>query len=78
MRLVFRTAWGPRSAWLGRLLSRAARVEPTALRWAKLAGPHFGNAVGTLRLVDRQAQVTIDATDPDARLVNIADLQLTG
>jgi PhoD-like phosphatase len=77
MRLVFRTAWGPRSAWLGRLLSRAARVEPTPMRWVKLAGPYFGNAIGTLRLVDRQAQVTLEATDPDARLVNVADLQLT-
>ena len=45
---VFRTVWGPSSAWLGRALARLAGAAPTRLRWAKLAGRYFGNVVGIL------------------------------
>jgi hypothetical protein len=77
MRQVFRTAWGPRSAWLGRALSRLFDVQPSGLRWAKLAGPYFGNVVGTLVHSGQSAHVTIEATGPDATLAPIMRVQLT-
>jgi hypothetical protein len=78
MRQVFRTAWGPRSAWFGRALSRLFRLEPMRLRWTKLAGPHFGNVVGTLVHSGQSAYVTIEATGPDATLARVMRVRLAG
>jgi hypothetical protein len=77
MKPVFRTAWSAGAARVGRALSRAAGAEPTPISWAKLAGPYFGNAVGTLVHSGRSAQVTIEGTDANAKLVNVAQVPLT-
>jgi hypothetical protein len=77
MRPVFRTAWSAGSARAGRILSRATGLEPTRISWAKLAGPYFGNAVGVLVHSGRSAQVTIEGTDPEARLHRVARVPLS-
>jgi hypothetical protein len=76
MRQVFRTTWGPRAAWLGRALSRLFGVAPPRLRWTKLAGPYFGNVVGTLIHNGHSAHVAIEATDEHAHLVKVIDVPL--
>ncbi len=78
MRGVFRTAWGPRSARLGRALCRLTGVEPSRLRWTKLAGPYFGNVVGTLLHNGQYADVTVETTQPDASLVRLVHVTLAG
>jgi hypothetical protein len=77
MRTVFRAAWGGGSDRLGRALSRLARVEPTRVRWAKLAGPYFGNAVSSLVHSGRQAHVVIEATGSEPELATLARVELT-
>jgi PhoD-like phosphatase len=77
MRQLFRVTWGPRSARVGRLLSRMFGVRPLELRWTKLAGPYFGNAVGTVVHNGQHAYVAIEATDTDATLVRVMQAQLS-
>jgi hypothetical protein len=76
MRTVFRATWRPGSAWLGRLLSRLSRVEPTRVHWAKLAGPYFGNAVGSLVHSGRHAHVTIEAPASRVDLAKVVQVEL--
>jgi hypothetical protein len=78
MRKVFQVAWGRRSAWAGRALARLSGVEPLRLRWTKLAGPHFGNVVGTLVHSGHSAYVSIEATDQRADLVRVMHAELAG
>jgi hypothetical protein len=50
--------WGER---LGTLLTRAARVEPHALRWEQVGGgPWFDNQVATLELDGRRAIMRLE------------------
>ena len=76
MRAVFRAAWGPRATALGRLLCRVSGCREERIGWQKLAGPYFGNAVGTLVHSGRSARVTVEGTDPAGHLVPVADVEL--
>jgi hypothetical protein len=76
MRAVFRAAWGPRATALGRLLCRVSGCPEERIGWRKLAGPYFGNAVGTLVHSGRSARVTVEGTDPAGQLVPVADVEL--
>jgi hypothetical protein len=78
MRQVFRVAWGSRSAWAGRMLARLSGVAPLRLRWTKLAGPYFGNAIGTLVHSGHSGYVSIEATDAQAELVRVMHTELAG
>jgi hypothetical protein len=50
--------WGER---LGRLLTRAARVEPHVLRWEQVGGgPWFDNQIATLELDGRHARMRLE------------------
>jgi hypothetical protein len=60
-----------RALWPG---PRAYR-EP-AWRWARLAGPYFGNAVSTLRLQNGSAVVTVEGTTVDGDLFKVATVPL--
>jgi hypothetical protein len=52
------SSWGER---LGTLLTRAARVEPHALRWEQIGGgPWFDNQIATLELEGRQARMRLE------------------
>lgn len=48
------------------------------MRWRKLAGPYFGNAVATLVHSGRSAEVTIEGTTADGHLRPVMRQRLTG
>jgi hypothetical protein len=78
MRAVFRAAWSGWATSAGRALCRVAGVAPGRLAWTKLAGPYFGNAVGTLVHSGQSAQVTVEGTDPTGQLTTVARVALAG
>jgi hypothetical protein len=47
------------------------------VRWRKLAGPYFGNAVATLTHRGRSAEVLIEGTTADGHLRTVAQRRLT-
>ncbi|WP_027657667.1 alkaline phosphatase D family protein [Salinispora pacifica] len=77
MRLPLRLGWSPALAIAARALSRTAGTGRPALRWTKLAGPYFGNAIGTLRHDGRTAEVTIAGTTSAGGLQEVMRHQLT-
>ncbi|TDC58835.1 alkaline phosphatase family protein [Micromonospora sp. KC207] len=68
MRPLMRLGWSPGPAGAGRALARSAGVRRPSVRWRKLAGPYFGNAVATLTHTGRTADVTIEGTTGDGHL----------
>lgn len=76
MRPVLRLGWwrGPTAA--ARALARSARVAAPAVRWKKLAGPYFGNAVSTLVHEGRAARVLIEGTTTEGELRQVAAVDL--
>ncbi len=72
MRPLMRLGWslGPTAAT--RALARSAGVRRPAVRWQKLAGPYFGNAVATLTHRGRTAEVVIEGTTGDGDLREVA------
>jgi hypothetical protein len=77
MRPLMRIGWWAVPSAIVRALARAAGVERTAVRWRKLDGPYFGNAVGTLCHVGTTAEVTIEGTDPAGKLHTVSRRRLT-
>ena len=57
-------------------LARSAGVDRPPVRWKRLAGPYFGNAVSTLRHAGRQADVRVEETNRDGELTTRADVPL--
>jgi hypothetical protein len=49
-------------------------VHKPSLRWKKLAGPYFGNAVGTLRLDGQVATARIEGTTKDGELHSVSSV----
>ncbi|MDI5938512.1 MULTISPECIES: alkaline phosphatase D family protein [unclassified Micromonospora] len=68
MRPLMRLGWSPGPAGATRALARCAGVRRPSVRWRKLAGPYFGNAVATLAHTGRTADVTIEGTTGDGHL----------
>jgi hypothetical protein len=77
MRPLLRLGWWRGPSVLARALARAAGVRRPPVRWRKLDGPYFGNAVSTLRHESRFAEVTIEGTAPDGTLRTVARRTLT-
>ncbi|SCL33893.1 PhoD-like phosphatase [Micromonospora pallida] len=77
MRPLMRLGWSAGPSAAVRALARSAGVRRPTVRWRKLDGPYFGNAVGTLLHRERQAEVTIEGTTSDGRLRTVAHRQLT-
>ncbi|MGN9907260.1 alkaline phosphatase D family protein [Phytohabitans sp. LJ34] len=80
MRPVLRLGWWKGPAAVARAVARAARIAAPTVRWRRLAGPYFGNAVSTLVHEGRSARVVIEGTttDGDLRQVAAVDLTATG
>jgi hypothetical protein len=78
MRPLLRVGWWRLPSVAARALARTAGVRRPPVRWRKLAGPYFGNAVATLRHEGRTAEVTIEGTRPDGTLHTVARRTLTG
>ncbi|MET8152395.1 alkaline phosphatase D family protein [Actinoplanes sp. NPDC049668] len=76
MRPAMRFSWSRAAARAVRGLARSAGVARPTVRWKRLAGPYFGNAVSTLRHAGKQADVRIEETDRDGELTTRADVPL--
>ncbi|MFD2764496.1 alkaline phosphatase D family protein [Micromonospora eburnea] len=72
MRPLMRLGWNPGPAAATRALARAAGVGRPSVRWRRLAGPYFGNAVATLTHRGRSAEVVIEGTTADGQLHEVA------
>ncbi|MEU2611771.1 alkaline phosphatase D family protein [Micromonospora sp. NPDC007271] len=78
MRPLMRLGWNPGPAAAARALARSAGVPRSSVRWKKLAGPYFGNAVATLTHRGRSAEVVIEGTTSDGHLREVARQLLSG
>ncbi|MEW2380858.1 alkaline phosphatase D family protein [Micromonospora sp. NPDC047707] len=78
LRPLMRLGWSPGPSGATRALARTAGVRRPSVRWKKLAGPYFGNAVATLEHDGRTAQVTIEGTTSDGHLRPVMHHRLTG
>jgi PhoD-like phosphatase len=76
MRPLMRLSWSRLGARAMRGLARSAGVKRPAWSWRRLAGPYFGNAVSTLRLTGAEAEVTVEGTDKDGHLFEVATVRL--
>jgi hypothetical protein len=52
-------------------------VRRSFVKWRKLAGPYFGNAVSTLTNAGRGSEVVIEGTSSDGSLREVARQRLT-
>ncbi|MGW9193357.1 alkaline phosphatase D family protein [Micromonospora chersina] len=77
MRPLMKLGWNPGPAGAARALARSAGVRRPLLRWKKLAGPYFGNAVATLTHEGRTADVVIEGTTSDGHLRTVARQRLS-
>lgn len=76
LRPLMRLAWHRRGKRIGRVLARRAGATRPLVSWHKLAGPYFGNAIATLRHDGHGAIVTMEGTNPEARLVQVIETKL--
>jgi hypothetical protein len=76
MRPLMRFSWSRLAAKGVRAVARSAGVKRPAVRWRRLAGPYFGNAVSTLRHTGAQADVRVEGTTKDGDLITVADVHL--
>ncbi|PTA46643.1 alkaline phosphatase D family protein [Micromonospora sp. RP3T] len=77
MRPLMTLGWNPGPAGATRALARSAGVRRPPVRWRKLAGPYFGNAVATLTHRGRSAAVVIEGTTSQGELRPVARQQLS-
>ncbi|NES16152.1 MULTISPECIES: alkaline phosphatase D family protein [Micromonospora] len=77
MRPLMTLGWNPGPAGAARALARSAGVRRPFVRWKRLAGPYFGNAVATLTHRGRSADVLIEGTTSDGHLRTVARQQLS-
>jgi hypothetical protein len=77
MRPLMRLSWSRAAARTARGLARSAGLRAPAVRWRRLAGPYFGNAVATLRHDGGRAEVLIEGTTKDGHLRCVAAVDLT-
>jgi len=77
MRPLMRLGWWSGPSALTRALARSAGLRRPILRWRKLAGPYFGNAVATLTHAGRAAEVKFEGTTKAGDLRVVARQRLT-
>jgi len=67
MKVAFRLSWSRIAERTTRLLlGTVAQVPAVAIRWTKLAGPHFGDQIATLTLDGRSASLVFEKAASDA------------
>jgi hypothetical protein len=76
MKPAMRFGWSRVAARIGRGIATAVGAPPTPVRWRKLAGPVYQNAIGELVHESRSATVHIDATKPDKALHRMVAMRL--
>lgn len=68
MKLVFRLGWWRGAARVARWLAARGGVPELPLEWRRLSGPHFDNAIATLTLTGRRANMSLErASERDGR-----------
>jgi hypothetical protein len=82
MKVAFRVSWTRAAEKLTRfLLQRVSRLPTQPLSWERIAGPHYGNEIATLRLDGRSATLVIEKAARDAEgdlcLTPVVDLSLS-
>jgi hypothetical protein len=80
MRPLFRIAWWrPLAAVIRWWMFRSPHIEPMPVEWEKVTGPYFGNAVATLRIHGRAAEMVVElaAGDDRPKLVPMTTVKLT-
>ncbi|MEW2065989.1 alkaline phosphatase D family protein [Streptomyces sp. NPDC007346] len=81
VRLGFRLGWSRAGRWIGRLLTRHGRTEPSPVTWSRTGGPWFGNQLMTLTLHGRNSALTLVQAKSAAcenQLVSVLERSLTG
>jgi hypothetical protein len=76
LRPFLQFGWGATMATATRALARSAGLPRPSVRWRRLAGPYFGNAVSALVHDGRSARVRIEGTDRDGHLFPVAEVAL--
>jgi len=79
MKVAFRVAWLRPVAHAVRAVARHSGLDEPSVRWERVAGPTFGNALATLLLDGRRATLTIESAPldgPIARMHPVAELVL--
>jgi hypothetical protein len=77
MRPALKLGWGRSAAAGARALARSAGLPRPGVRWRKLTGPYFGNAVGSLVHTGKSARVLIEGTTTDGELRPVGKVTLT-
>lgn len=77
MRPLMRLGWWRGPAAVVRALARTAGLPDPSVRWRKLEGPYFGNAVSTLVHDGPAAEVVLEGTTKDGHLRTVARRWLT-
>ncbi|MDQ3404610.1 MAG: alkaline phosphatase family protein [Actinomycetota bacterium] len=81
MRPVFRLAWWrPLARVLRWWMFRSPHINPLPVDWTRVSGPFYGNAVASLRVRGRSAQMTVECAEGDAdhpRLRPMTPLELS-
>ncbi|HWG97743.1 MAG TPA: alkaline phosphatase family protein, partial [Pilimelia sp.] len=77
MRPLLRLGWARAAARFTRGLARAAGLPAPRVRWRRLSGPYFGNAVATLVHEGRAARVRVEGTTSSGELRRVAELPLS-
>lgn len=77
MKPAMRFSWSRVAAAIGRGFAKAAGLPPPSLRWHRVAGPVYRNAVSQLIHEGRAARVTIEGTEPDKQLHRMGQVDLT-
>ncbi|GGJ76616.1 alkaline phosphatase [Pilimelia anulata] len=76
MRPFLRVGWWRTVAVAARAWARWLGLPRPSVRWRRMAGPYFDNAVATLELAGRTARVTVEGTTADGGLRPVASLPL--
>ena len=77
MKPAMRFSWSRVAAAIGRGVAKAAGLPPPVVKWHRVAGPIYKNAVSELWHDGRDATVTIAGTEPDKLLHRMARVRLT-
>jgi hypothetical protein len=77
MKPAMRFSWSRAAAAIGRGIAKAAGLPPPVVKWHRVAGPVYQNAISELLHDGRDAEVTIEGTEPDKMLHEVARVRLT-
>jgi hypothetical protein len=77
LRPAMRLGWNPAVTRLARTAARLAGLHEPPLRWRRISGPYFGNAISVLVHTGRSARVSIEGTRPDKSLTLVDERSLT-